>query len=212
MATAPQNNHQDSGLGRDWADASQDSSKPIQVIEVPKQSFGEHFRSARAEAGLSVEEMAAAGKVREEVILHLEDGTYTQLSIDVFYLTTSVERLCLQLGDEGNAVLEHFQDELEERGFESRLPNNPNLPIPINSSDFNDNSLDPLNRADVSKLPTVITIVIFVLLAVLILAAVSYQKYNARISAQQADQTDFDLPQLISTRHLPLEALPVPSN
>ena len=182
----------------------------VQVVELDRQSFPEHFRSARADAGLSIEELAAAAKVRKEIILYLENGSYPDLEIDYYYLTTSVERLCFQLGDEGRAVLEHFKEEFEEKERESEEADK--RPLPVRAFRFGDDALGDLQRTDISKLPAIITLIIFILLAILITSAIFYQRYNARITAEQADRNDLELPQLILDRRIPLDTLPVPTN
>ncbi len=187
------------------------AQSPVQVVELERQSFSEHFRTARAEAGLSIEELAAAARVRREIILNLEDGTYPQ--IDIYYLTTSVERLCLQLGDEGQALLEHFKEEFEDQEQDGPADSGNGRLLPIRPPfHLGDDALGDLQRTDVSKLPALITLIIFILLAVLITAALFYQRYNARISAEQADRNNLELPQLIQDRRIPLDTLPVPTS
>ena len=198
----------DYGARRPAPDAAQ---SPVQVVELERQSFSEHFRTARAEAGLSIEELAIAAKVRREIILNLEDGTYPQ--IDIYYLTTSVERLCLQLGDEGQALLEHFKEEFEDQEQDGPSETDRRHLLPIRPPfHFGDDTLGDLQRTDVSKLPALITLIIFILLAVLITAALFYQRYNARITAEQADRNNLELPQLIQDRRIPLDTLPVPTS
>ena len=123
---------------------------------------------------------------------------------------TLVERLCFQLGDEGRAVLEHFKEEFEEKERESEEADK--RPLPVRAFRFGDDALGDLQRTDISKLPAIITLIIFILLAILITSAIFYQRYNARITAEQADRNDLELPQLILDRRIPLDTLPVPTN
>ena len=185
------------------------SSNAPQVTSVVTQKFGDYLRNCRAEAGLSVEDLASRAHVRAQLIHNLENNEFGD--IDHFFLRATLERIALALDTNSDELLAGLETELRAQGLDTQ--NGRHASGNVNRQTFTPEEMGQiLPKGNATRLPALLVSILIVSILILLIVAAAYQKYRARQLALPETPIQLDLPDLLTPREAPLETLEIPSN
>ena len=91
---------------------------PRQLVELCLEplSFGEQLRNLRAEAGMTVADVAQKVRSSQAFILNLESGDFHKIRQHDHYCKSFIERICMVYQADPNELLEKFDQESRAAG------------------------------------------------------------------------------------------------
>ncbi|MDD3952470.1 MAG: helix-turn-helix transcriptional regulator [Lentisphaeria bacterium] len=190
-----------------------------QVVSVSEElcleplSFGEQLRNLRAEAGMTVADVALKVRSSQAFILNLESGDFHKIRQHDHYCKSFIERICMVYQADPDELLEKFDQESRAAGrFASTIENSQQSPV-SGSSVFAEEDLSeekPVSAA--MHLPAILISVLVVMLIVLLISAWAVKNVRERKNVEILKVIEGDLPALIKPKKVPLEVLPIPNN
>ncbi|MFA6929245.1 MAG: helix-turn-helix domain-containing protein [Lentisphaeria bacterium] len=185
-----------------------------QVLCLPPLSFGEQLRNLRAEAGMTVADVAQKVRSSQEFIQNLESGDFYKIRQHEHYCKSFIERICMVYQVTPDELLEKF--DLESRktaGHSSDLLLNASRISPQTPNIFAEDDLqEESGGSPALHLPAILISMLVGMLVILLLSAWIIQKIRARKNVEILNIIDQELPSLITPQKRPLEVLPIPNN
>ncbi len=181
------------------SDSGASPSSTVTELVIPFMNFGERLRHLRLDNDLSIEEVANQTMLSQSTIAYLESGDFSKITASPHYCKSHIERLCLCYDHPADEIIEAF--ELEYTAYAQ------NHSTPSQDGDFE------LTQTSVAprRLSAILIGFITVLMLVLVLSGWGYQRYKQHRDAKRP-ATDLNLPSLLESPRLPMDALPIPVN
>jgi len=192
--------------------ASQELSSS-QVLCLQPLSFGEQLRDIRAEAGMTVADVAHKVRSSQAFILNLESGDFQKIHQHDHYCKSFIERICLVYQVEPDELLEKFDQESRLAGrfpafsADALQPGLSARSVFAEEDLHEDKSVNPALHV-----PAILITVLVALLFLLLISAWVVQKNRTRRNVEVLRAIENQLPDLITAKQIPLEVLPIPNN
>ncbi|MGI5923784.1 MAG: hypothetical protein GX945_02840 [Lentisphaerae bacterium] len=187
------------------------SDAAIYTISGESETVGMQLLLHRANARVSVEEIARRTRVSRDFIVNLEEGNYDKLPSDQFCLW-EIERLCFEYDVDPVPLKELFEQESRAAGRETGS-------LAGADSAAGRNVLSPIGLPDEEKsshsiysLPGLLIGILVVAILVLVASAFFYQQSQRHKPATAPTQPKMDVVQHIKPRRPPLDLLQIPAN
>lgn len=184
------------------------------MLCLPPLSFGEQLRNLRAEAGMTVADVAQKVRSSKEFIQNLESGDFYKIRQHEHYCKSFIERICMVYQVAPDELLEKF--DLESR---STVGHSSDLLLPASriSSQapyvFAEEDLqEERGGSPALHLPAILISILVGMLVILLLSAWIMQKIRTRKNVEILNIIDQELPSLVKPQKRPLEVLPIPNN
>jgi transcriptional regulator with XRE-family HTH domain len=193
------------------------SGKPSSVYNIAEtsDSLGLQLLHYRANARLSVEEIAKRTHVSRDFIVNLEEGNYHKLPADPFCLR-EIERICFEYDIDPDPLKELFEQESQAAGREtaSLLPASAGGDRGASRNVLSPLGLSPETSRSHSlySLPGLIIGILVVGILVLVASAFFYQQSQRSKPLANPQQPKIDAAQHIKPRRPPLDLLQIPAN
>ena len=189
----------------DLPDASETRASPSSTVTelvIPRLNFGERLLHLRLDNDLSMEEVAKQTKLTPGTIANLESGDFARIleTVSPHYCKCHIERLCLCYDQPADEIIEAF--ELEYSAF---VQTHPASAIQDGGFELTQTSVAP------RRLSAILIGFITVLMLVLVLSGWGYQRYQ-QSQRKKRPSADLNLPSLLESPRLPMDALPIPAN
>jgi len=188
----------------------------VYTITDESDTVGMQLLQHRANAHVTVEEIAKRTRVSRDFIVNLEEGNYDKLPADPFCLR-EIERLCFEYDIDSEPLKELFEQESRAAGREtgSLLATSPNR----GDNPAGRNVLAPMGLAaeeesahSLYSLPGLLIGILVVAILVLVASAFFYQQSQRGKPTTPTNQPKIDVTQHIKPRRPPLDLLQIPSN
>ncbi len=206
VAMAPEVEHPDKNAGNQAA-------APSHVLCLEPVSFGEQLRNLRAEAGMTVADVAQKVRSSQAFILNLECGDFHKIRQHDHYCRSFIERICLVYQSSPVELLDKFDQESRAAGRLSSLVEFSQQSGASGGCVFAEEDLsEEKSVSPAMHLPAILICILVGMLVVLLVSAWVMQKVRARKNVEILRVIEGDLPALITPKKLPLEVLPIPNN
>jgi len=176
-------------------------------------SFGEQLRNLRAEAGMTVADVAQKVRSSQAFILNLESGDFHKIRQHDHYCKSFIERICMVYQTDPNELLEKFDQESRAAGrmggaFEHSQQST--LPGSAVFAEDDLNEEKPVSAA--MHLPAILISILVAILAILLISAWTVKNIRERKNVEILKVIEGGLPTLIQVEKIPLKVLPIPDN
>lgn len=192
------------------------SEVSVYTITGDSDTVGMQLLQHRANAHVTVEEIARRTRVSRDFIVNLEEGNYAKLPADQFCLW-EIERLCFEYDIDPEPIKELFEQESRAAGRETGSL----LATPASRADSaaGRNVLAPMGLAteedsahSLYSLPGLLIGILVVAILVLVASAFFYQQSQRNKPTTTHTQPQMDVAQHIKPRRPPLDLLQIPTN
>lgn len=144
-------------------------------------SFGEQLRNLRAEAGMTVADVAQKVRSSQAFILNLESGDFHKIRQHDHYCKSFIERICMVYQADPNELLEKFDQESRAAGrMGGAFEHSQQSTLP-GSSVFAEDDLNeekPVSAA--MHLPAILISILVAILAILLISAWTVKNIRER--------------------------------
>lgn len=203
----------ESGLDTSSGSLANQAEESVQVLSLEPLSFGEQLRNLRAEAGMTVADVAQKVRSSRDFIFNLESGDFQKLRQHDHYCKSFIERICLVYQADPDELLEKFDQESRAAGRFTHLPETAQASGVPGGYVFAEEDLNEDKAVNPAlHLPAILISILIGLLVVLLISAWIMQKVRERKNIQIMQKIEEELPHLITVKKRPLEVLPIPNN
>ncbi len=197
----------------DGADALSPLAEESAQLCLEPLSFGERLRNLRAEAGMTVADVAQKVRSSQAFILNLESGDFLKIRQHDHYCKSFIERICLVYQADPDELLEKFdQERLEAGRLGGTLDDTPSS-FAAGGNVFAEEDLsEEKSVSPALHLPAILISVLVVMLVVLLISAWVVKNVRERKNVEILQVIEEGLPSLITAKKIPLDLLPIPNN
>jgi len=198
--------------------------RPVETVEAPMPaackelcleplSFGEQLRNLRAEAGMTVADVAQKVRSSQAFILNLESGDFHKIRKHDHYCKSFIERICMVYQTDPGELLEKFDQESRAAGrIGGAFEHSQQSTFPGSSVFVEDDLSDEKPVSAAIHLPAILISILVAILAILLISAWTVKNIRERKNVEILKVIEGDLPALIQTEKVPLKVLPIPNN
>ena len=188
------------------------SSAPA-LLRLQGSSFSEQLRELRAEAGLTIADVAERVRSSQAFIVNLESGELHKIDQHEHYCRSFIERICMLYQAAPEALLEKFEQERARQLNYAKELGGSRAELGAASYIFAEEDLEPeKEQSSVMNLPAITIAMLVLCLFALLLSAWITQKNRSKKSAAARLQIEQGLSQLLKIEKIPLRSLPLPNN
>ncbi|NMA44022.1 MAG: helix-turn-helix domain-containing protein [Oligosphaeraceae bacterium] len=210
---ASSNNAMVAQSGGEIDDALPLAPSGARLLRLQDSSFSEQLRGLRAEAGLTIADVASRVRSSQAFIVNLESGELHKIDQHEHYCKSFIERICMLYQVAPEELLEKFDKERAQQLAHVKKQGNESFGQGSASYIFAEKDLEPdAEQSSVMNLPAVAIAILVACLFIVLLGARIAQKNRDRKSAEAIQQIQQGLNRPLRIEKIPLRSLPVPGN
>ncbi len=188
------------------------AAEPPELLLKPL-GFGEELRNLRAEAGLTIPDVAYQARASQELINNLEQEEWGEISVADFYCIACIERLCAVYKVGPDDLLQKF--ELASRAAGRPFSSGAGF-FSASRSGSSDIIFTPEELSGEgavshgSRIPALVIALLLLMLLGLLAGGWFVQRSRTAQREDLLQRMEREIPKLIQPQPIPLETLPVP--
>ncbi len=176
-------------------------------------SFGEELRNLRAEAGMTIHDVAHEAQTSQELIYNLEQGEFLKITKADFYCIACIERLCAVYKVAPDSLLQKFSDASRIAGrpsssgnplFTARASGSETIFLP---EELSGGEIGNRN----SRIPALVIGLLVLMLLGLVLGGWISQRIRLAERVGILQLVEEAIPELVLPKPVPLDTLPIPN-